>query len=179
MREKMRTVTIAAMLATLMASPVLAQKKGNGQGGDYAGALGRAFFKFAPIPPAGQPAVTLATLTMVAPVSGTALVHARGYCNLVPNGTSNNQMTLTIGQSVADAFDSSPDPAIPGVSEWGLVIVPPAAAMGLYQPMWSAERALEVVGGNTYTVSLFGRHDSGSVINDCSGTMTIELFTMK
>lgn len=139
------------------------------------GPAGPTLFKRAPfnsqsVPAAGQPAAVLASLTFTPPVSGTARLAGRGFCNLVPTAGSNNQIAIAAGTSTANAFTTSN-------SDRGFVIVPSGSPNGLYQLGWTSESTMAVSAGTQYTVVLAGRHEAGNTTNDCSGTFTVEIFT--
>jgi hypothetical protein len=140
---------------------------------DQAGVLVRTIFEFVVIPPVGQPPAQLAAATFTAPVSGTALLKGRGYCNTGPIAGSNNQINLAAGTSAASAFAGGV------VSGWGILNVPPGSVSGLYPYGWSSEsRLVNIVAGSIYTVGLFGRHEAGNTNNtDCRGSFTVQLFT--
>jgi hypothetical protein len=130
-----------------------------------------ATFSHAVVPPAGQPAVQLTSTTFTAPVSGTAFLRGRGFCNLLPASGSNNQIVIGAGTSAVDALSAI------NAGAAGYVIVPIGSPVGIYQPAWTVDRPMSVVGGATYTVGLFARHEAGAVTNDCSGSLMVEIFT--
>lgn len=129
----------------------------------------RTTFLFASVPAASTPG-QLSTITFTPPTSGTALVSARGYCNMTAFAGSDNEINIALGTTLANAF-STP------VSEWGVVNVPSGSPSGLYQEAWTAERAISVTAGTAYTYLLSGRHEIGSGTSDCSGSLRVEVFT--
>jgi hypothetical protein len=131
----------------------------------------RTTFEFSLIPPAGQPAATLTWFHFTPPVSGTAVLRARGYCNLTPLDGSNNQLIIGIGTTPVTALTAV------NVGETGFINVPPGAGPGVYQEGWSAERTFPVTAGQFASAYLVGRHEAGNATNDCSGSLTVEIFS--
>jgi len=129
----------------------------------------RATFQFATIP-ATPTASQLASLTFTPPVSGTAVLSARGYCNMTPIAGSDNEINIAIGSTLAVAFNG-------GVAEWGVLNVPSGSTAGLHQLGWTAETTVAVTAGTSYTRVLAGRHEMGATSTDCSGSFKVEVYT--
>ena len=133
------------------------------------GPFTRTTFAFATVSPAGQAPDTLASVTFMAPVSGLAMLRARGTCNLVPQSGTENALNLvpTIGApSLAfQAFD---------IGNWAIVRVPAGdPSDGIHQAAWTAERVVDVIAGQPYTAVLAGRHEAGASATDCHGSLTV------
>jgi hypothetical protein len=124
-------------------------------------------FTFAPIPPVGTAASTLSSITFTPTRTGTARLTGRGYCNQngIVGGT--NEINLAAGTTEGSAFID--------VANWAVMRLPNGSAAGLHQVMWSTDVTLGVTQGAAVTVSLFGRHGSGAIADDCSGTFAVEL----
>lgn len=129
----------------------------------------RTTFTFANIPAATTPA-TLATLTFTPPTSGTAVLSARGYCNMVPIAASDNEINIAIAPTASGAF-------LTNTSTWGVMNVPRGSVSGLYQNNWSAETTQNVTAGVATTMVLAGRHETGNTTSDCSGSFKVEIYT--
>jgi hypothetical protein len=132
----------------------------------------RATFSFVTIPAAGQPVAQLSTMTFTPPVSGTAYLRARGYCNMsAPAAGSDNGINLAAGTVLANVFST-------GVQDWAVLRVPNGSPSGgTYQKMWSSESTIPVTANTATTVFLGGRHELGTAATDCSGSFTVEVYT--
>ncbi len=127
----------------------------------------RTTFTFATVSPQGSAYDTLASLDFTPPTSGTALVRGRGYCNMNPIGGSDNE--INIGE--ANALNTFI------LGDLGVVNVPNGSPAGLYQPGWSTESEVSVTAGVPTTATLLARHENGNTSSDCSGSLTVEVFT--
>lgn len=127
-------------------------------------------FLFVNVPAAGQPDATVGSITFTPPASGTAVVRARGYCNI--DGISGQNVEINLGLGTASAA-----PFLDQVTSWGVLRVPNGAPAVLHQLMFSAERTFAVNGGTATTVTLAGRHTTGTAADDCSGSIVVEIFT--
>ena len=130
----------------------------------------RTTFSFASVPPYDADPVAVATLTFTPPITGTAVLTARGYCNMQIVVNTDNTVTLAIAPTLESAFAGS-------VPEWGVVTVPFNAPFGLYQPGWTAQTTQSVVAGESYSMVLAARHEVGEEFSDCSGSFMVEIFT--
>jgi hypothetical protein len=134
--------------------------------------LKRTTFSFVTIPPSAGGAVQIATLTFTPPVSGTALIMARGFCNInaLAAGTTTG-LNMGIGSTLANAFGGT-------VPEWGVTRLPggrPTTAQ--FAQGWTAETTRAVTAGVAQTVGLAGRHEAGTVNDDCTDSLWVEVFT--
>lgn len=117
---------------------------------------------------------TGAAPTKTGPVTGTAVVRARGYCNLTSIAGSDNGINIASGLS-----SGAPGSAFTGslVRDWGVMNVPSGSPAGLYQPGWTAERTFPVTLGQVVGIKLEGRHEVGNATNDCSGSLFVEVYS--
>jgi hypothetical protein len=131
--------------------------------------VGSATFDLKPVPPVGQTAAQLATIFFHMPVSGTVILRGRGYCNVSPIAGQENVIDIAAGVNAAIAFI----PVSP--MTWGVVGLPSTAGAGVHRLGWTSERRIEGVPPGSYTMGLFGRHESGTVSSDCAGSLSIHL----
>jgi hypothetical protein len=123
------------------------------------------------IPPAGQPAVQMASITITPPVAGTAVVRSRGWCNMTAINGSENGINVATGTTLANAFSGF-------LGDWGVIRVPlNSPTGGTYQQMISTESTFPVAADVAATFVLAGRHEIGNVSNFCTGTMLVEVYT--
>jgi fructose-specific component phosphotransferase system IIB-like protein len=121
------------------------------------------------IPPSdgsSNPITQLAFLSFTPPLSGTAFVTSRGYCNML-GGSSANGVNISAGTSLAGAFG--------GESSWGNLSVPGGSVNDFYQLMFSSEALLAVTAEVPVGVYLAGRHASSTQEAVCSGTFLVEV----
>jgi len=118
--------------------------------------------------PAGQQPAVLSSMSVTAPYSGQLVLRARGVCVMLPLASGANQIVMAVGINAADAFADS------NQQTWGVAMLP-LQAEGLHQLPWSVERTIPVEASQHYSIVTVGRHDSGAVSNQCSGTFSAEL----
>jgi len=87
---------------------------------------------------------------------------------MLPLASGANQIVMAVGINAADAFADS------NQQTWGVAMLP-LQAEGLHQLPWSVERTIPVEASQHYSIVTVGRHDSGAVSNQCSGTFSAEL----
>lgn len=129
----------------------------------------RTTFGFGNVPASGGGSGQLSSITFTPPVSGTALVRARGWCNQTPLSTT-SEIQIGIGPTLATAFN------IP-VQEWGVLRLPGGLPSGTYAQAWNTETTLAVTANVATTVVLAARHATGSDPDDCSGSFMVQVFT--
>jgi hypothetical protein len=112
---------------------------------------------------------TFATLAFTPTASGTAVFHGRGYCNMYADPSNDNEISIDAAATAAQAF--------PGVTfyEWGLLDIPRGSVPGNYQQGWTSESIMPVVAGTSYSMSLYGKHQSSTVLANCSGTFSVQV----
>jgi hypothetical protein len=130
----------------------------------------RASFRFVGVPAAGQQPSSAATLTFTPPAAGWALVRARGFCNMMGQAQSEAGIGVAIGPNAIDAYAPNT------VGDWGVMRLPPTTASN-HQIPWTAERLVAVNAGIPTAMSVFVRHESGAGADDCSGSVTVEIFS--
>jgi hypothetical protein len=135
----------------------------------YEGAAARAP-AYVPVPANAE----LASLTFIPPNDGTAILRSRGYCNM-DGGGSQNQINIAAGTTVATAFASS------DFENWGVLSLPTGSVANSpyerHQLMFTSEKELPVSAGIETTVFLAGRHESGTLYADCTGSFQVEVYT--
>jgi hypothetical protein len=128
----------------------------------------RVTWTFANVPPSGQPASQLSSITFTSPEDGTALATARGYCNQSGISGATNEINISIGTGTT----------VGGlVDGWGVMRIPAGAPVALHQVMWSAQTSVAVTAGTPVTLNVNARHQSGNVTDDCSGSLWVEVYT--
>ena len=118
------------------------------------------------VPDAGSGAVALATMTFTSPVSATAVLSGRGYCNM-GGDTVINTVLISADTNATDAF-------VPDVPAWGVLSVPANVASSFLLG-WTSEREVSVTEGEAVTYSLYAKHGIGSAFAYCTGTFSVEL----
>lgn len=114
--------------------------------------------------PKGATALSIPTITP--PVSGTAVVRARGMCGVIPDPSFGVSATFGIGTTVAAAQNPPP-------WEAGSFAAPPPFPE---TQQFTAEFASPVTAGVQSTFYFYGNFLIGSA-NSCSGTIDVEVFT--
>jgi hypothetical protein len=130
----------------------------------------RTTFKIVSLP-AADSYTTLATLTFTPVATGTVYLRSRGYCNMFQYVSDDNDVWISAGTSTAEAFDDSVDSS--DIHGWGVMSFP-VTGSGLFQMMWTSERAFSVTKGVSTTVYLYARHYSGGTGTNCSGSFSID-----
>ena len=118
------------------------------------------------VPPAGGAPIQLATMTFTSPVSGTAILRTRGYCN-VPSNAATVEIHVAAGPTLATVFNSS-------VTDWGVIRTVPGTN-GLLALPYTSDNTLAVSAGVATTVVAAARQIVGSG-SDCTGTFTVQVF---
>lgn len=109
----------------------------------------------------------IGSVSYVPAVSGTALVRARGWCNVEGSGTGSNEIILKLGKTQASAD-------LTELAEWGVIRLEKLGAAGTDQALaFSAETTVPVVAGANESVSLFAA-GNGAGEKSCSGTIVIQ-----
>lgn len=137
--------------------------------GDSAGQLNRSAFSFVALPNAvTATGVELTTVTFVAPGTGTALLSARGYCNIDSSTTTRVLVQLEIVPNATTTFSSN-------FQFQGIMNIPAQPAAQVYSHNYTAETTVAVTAGVSYTYDLIGRHYDGDASNatSCLGTLTV------
>jgi hypothetical protein len=125
-------------------------------------------FTFVTVPTNGTVA-QLAAISFTSPLSGTARLAGRGYCNInFTSGLANN-VIMASGTVLANVFSTS-------VSDWGVLSVPTTSPSGNYQLDWSSDSVMSVTAGAPTTVFLGVKHEVGTSPANCSGTFEVEIF---
>lgn len=133
--------------------------------------FGSEVFSLASVPPLGQAPAGLATIGFGTFEAGTAVLRGRGFCTMSPLAGQDNAIVISAGTTAALAFQGVVESGARGV-----VKLPASAAGGSYQLGWTSENRLQLETPGDYTVTLFGRHEAGSVANTCSGSFTVHFF---
>ena len=108
---------------------------------------------------------SIATVSYTPSISGTALVFARGYCNIAASATEQNEVDLKLGKTQAEA-DGTP------LSAWGVIRVEHVTATGDQGLGFTAETEVPVTAGKNESVSLFAI-GIGAGHKDCTGSLVI------
>ena len=115
-------------------------------------------------------ATDFTTITFTPPVTGTALVRARGYCNL--SSQTAGQTNLVIGPALAG------ETSVNSFSDWVAMQLPTSAVAQNTQLAYIAERLIPVTAGTARTVTLKGYHEvTPTSGGNCRGSMTVEVFS--
>lgn len=120
----------------------------------------------------GAADATASTLTFTAPFTGTALVRARGFCNMFRQAAVENQVDLAIllpGETVngvIGAYERVATVRLPALSS------PEASQWALG---FTAERDIAVTQGVAYVVDLAARRFSSADTSSCRGTFGLTL----
>jgi Collagen triple helix repeat (20 copies) len=129
----------------------------------------RTTFSFVTVPASGGGNAQLAALTFTPPVSGTALVIGKGWCNQTGLAVT-SEIQIGIGTSLATAFNG-------GVQEWGVLRLQSGVTTANMGVHWTADTAIAVTANVATTVVMGGRHATGTDTDDCSGVFEVEVFT--
>jgi hypothetical protein len=127
----------------------------------------RTAFTFVAMPATGT-SVQLSTVTFTSPVSGTAILRSRGFCN-VPTGASQVEIQISAGPTLATAFN-------PPVSDWGVIRMLAGLPAGNFAEEFDSETGLAVTAGVATTVVLAGRRQIAAAGGDCSGSFTVQVY---
>ena len=139
----------------------------------YFGAAGpttlqkRSTFAFANVPAAGGGSGQLSSLTFTSPVTGTAVLTGRGWCNVASGSPS--EIQLGIGATLATAFNG-------GVQEWGVIRLSGGLPAGTWALEGVAQTAVAVTANTPATYVLAGRHATGAIADNCSGSFQVLVF---
>ena len=128
----------------------------------------RVGFEGLSIPEAGN--TELATLIITPPVSGTAVLRGRGWCNMQGSASISSVLFAT-GTSLATAFD------VFDFSTLGVLSIPAGSVAANHQLMWSTEDDFAVTAGVPATFVLAGKAETGPGGATCSGSLRAEVFT--
>lgn len=135
---------------------------------DSAGQLDRSTFAFVSLPVGnGGAGVQLTTVTFVAPTTGTALLSARGYCNIESSTTTRVVVQLEIVPNPTTTFSSV-------FLNQAIMNLPAQAAVAITSLNYTAETTVAVTAGVSYTYDFIGRHFDGDGANTttCLGSLT-------
>jgi hypothetical protein len=145
---------------------------GGGAGSSLFQTVDFTFVNVSPQPAFGSPGIPpdqLSSLTFTPTANGTAVLSARGFCNMLPAANSDNRIDIVPGTSAASAFNAP-------VAKWGVGNVPNDSVAGFYQPNYTSQITVPVIAGQIYTYGLFARHELGSTTSTCTGTFSVQVF---
>lgn len=127
----------------------------------------RSTFNFIILPEAISPTVQLSSLTFTPPLSGSAVLKSRGYCNVM-NDSATQFYGISAGVNAATAF------ALPASDQAFVRLQPSAFPQSIG---WTTETTVAVTAGTTTTLKLFGTRYGGTQEINCSGSLQVEIYS--
>ena len=128
--------------------------------------FGRSPFGFVNVPAAGGGVVTMTGIAFTAPVTGTAVLQGRGYCNMnqVTSGFNEINISTTFAGNV--------------FSDWGVIrLNPTTGATTSFGIPWTSENTYAVTAGTAYNIPLFVQKASGPAGDNCIGSLSVNVYS--